>query len=138
MPAAGAPKMGVGHSGVNAAEGADAVVAMPDLLAQVSRVGAKAPFVDTPLGAKCVSPARNFQTAPAAKRAIIDAALEFVAFGKAAGHGARGAHKGRNNFTIDCFGGSMGRGSAGGGGQGATRRVIKWGQAWGPCIRVLN
>jgi len=107
MPATGAAQVRVSDSRVDATKRTDAVVALPDLVAQIGGVGTQAPFVDAPLGTKSESPAWNFEAAPAAKRAVIGAALELVAFGEAAGHGASSAHERQKQFHYKLFCGEV-------------------------------
>jgi hypothetical protein len=76
VSAARALQLGIGRRGVSAARRANAAIALPDLIAQVSRIGAQAPLVDAPLRTKRVSPARNLKPAPAAKRPLVLAFFE--------------------------------------------------------------
>ena len=51
---------------VHRASGADTTVAFENLFAEITRVGAKLPFVDAPVGAEREAPRGNFQLTPSA------------------------------------------------------------------------
>ncbi len=90
--ATGAFELQPGFYGVDAAQGADAFVAGENAVAKVAGVGAQFPLMDAPFRAEGAAGRTNFESAPAAKGASGGPFGEFSSFGKAAGHGAVGAH----------------------------------------------
>src|SRR5437879_13595685 len=90
----------VGGDAVDVADGADAVIAGEDLIAEIAGVGAETPLVDAVVAAEGAAAFReNFQVAPAAEGEIVGAERELFARGAAAGQGARGEH---GLFRIGC------------------------------------
>ena len=64
----------VGGDGVDVADGADAVVASEDLVAEVAGVGAETPLVDAVVAAEGAAAFREkFQVAPAAEGKVVGA-----------------------------------------------------------------
>jgi hypothetical protein len=64
----------VGGDGVDRADGADAVVAGEDLVAEVAGVGAETPLVDAVIAAKgAASFGEDFEVAPAAEGEVVGA-----------------------------------------------------------------
>lgn len=77
---------------VHAADGADAPVAIENLLPEIARIGPEPPFLDTVIGAERAPAFGNLKTAPAAEAPAIRSGGERVAHCAAPGHDARGAH----------------------------------------------
>ncbi len=77
---------------INAAEGADAAIALKDPLAQMGGIAAQFPFFDAPIRTERKSSRWNFQVAPTAKRAAIFAGGQLVTIHPAALHSALSAH----------------------------------------------
>jgi hypothetical protein len=76
----------VGGDGVDLAGGADTTVASEDLIAEIARVGAKTPLVDTVVAAKGAAAfGEDFELAPTAERKTIGAEGQGLAGGAAAG-----------------------------------------------------
>src|SRR5579862_9409855 len=63
-----APQLCISSAGIDTADRANAVVPQQNLLAQITRVGAEAPFVHAPIRTERETPCRDFQGAPAAER----------------------------------------------------------------------
>jgi hypothetical protein len=82
----------VGSARVGVANCADAVIAPEDLLAQVTRVTTKAPFMDTPDRTERQAPRGNFEPAPAAQGAAIPALLKSGSVDETTGHGPGRTH----------------------------------------------
>src|ERR1700736_5193495 len=70
--------------GIEAALRAHAAIASEDLIAEISRIGAKPPLAHAGVAAKSEAAARNFSAAPPAGAA--------PSLHPTAGHGTRGAH----------------------------------------------
>ena len=66
--------------------GAHPLVAIEYLVSQISRVGAQAPFVDTPVRAEGPSPRRYFQAAPTAQGSAARTARQFRSLRAPAAH----------------------------------------------------
>jgi hypothetical protein len=83
----------VGGDGVYRADGADAVVADEDLVAEVAGVGAETPLVDAVVGAEGAAAfGEDFELAPAAEGEAVGATGESVSGGAASGEGTRWEH----------------------------------------------
>jgi len=88
MRSTGAFQIEVGSAGIHLAEHAYAAVTRQHLLAQVARIGAKTPFMNTPIGTECETASGNLEVTPAAERAAVVSLTKAVPVGVAAGHGA--------------------------------------------------
>jgi hypothetical protein len=94
--AAGAFEYGEDGDGVGTAQMTEAAVAGEDLLAEVAGVGAKAPLVDTVVGAEgAATSGEDFEFAPAAERAAVVAYRQSLRADAAAVEGARNHPSGR-------------------------------------------
>lgn len=85
---------------IEAANGADAAVALKNPLPQMARIAAQLPFFDAPLGTEGEAPGRNFELAPAAEATAVRSFGERSAVGSSAGHEALGAHE--NRIQVEC------------------------------------
>ena len=81
-----AAQLRVGSASVDSADCANAPVPLHYLLAKVARVGAEAPFVNTPIRAECKAPRRDFEPTPAAEGPAVAPFRQSGAIGEAAGH----------------------------------------------------
>ncbi len=90
--AAGALQSSECFQRVDMAERAATSVAGKHSLAKIAWIGAQAPFMDAPVGAKCQSAWRNFQRTPAAQRASAASLRKQGANGTSAGHGSLRTH----------------------------------------------
>ena len=70
----GIAELAGGCDGINPATGADATVALEDLLTEIRGLGAQLPLVDTILRAESEAAARDFERTPAAIAATIGTA----------------------------------------------------------------
>lgn len=68
------------------------MVALEDLLADISGISPEAPLIDAPLGTERNASLRHFEIAPAAKIASVRPFPEFSAICPAARHRSLGAH----------------------------------------------
>jgi hypothetical protein len=83
----------VGGDGVDVTDGADAVVAFEDLVAEVAGVGAETPLMDTVVAAEGAAAAgEDLEVAPAAEGKAVGAEGKGLARGAAAGEGTRREH----------------------------------------------
>jgi hypothetical protein len=86
----------VDGDGVDAADGADSVVAREDLVTEIAGVGAETPLVDAVVGAEGTAAAgEDLEIAPAAEREAVGAGGELGAASEAAaGKGTGRVHRG--------------------------------------------
>lgn len=83
----------VDGDGLGVADGADAVVAGEDLIAEIAGIGAEPPLVDAVVGAEgTASFGEDFEFAPTAEGEAVGSAGEGLGLGAAAGKGAGGKH----------------------------------------------
>ena len=91
--AAGALEGGVDGDGIGAAEGADAVIAGKDAVAEVAGIGAEAMLIDTVIGAEgATSFGEDFEVAPAAEGEAVGSESQLGGLDATAGEGARDEH----------------------------------------------
>jgi len=81
-----------GGACVYRAIGADAAVAMEDVLAKVAGICAEAPGVDAVIGAKAAAAFGDFDAAPSAEEAAVFSAGERAVVGAASDHDAGSGH----------------------------------------------
>jgi hypothetical protein len=99
-----AAQLPVGSASVDSADCANAPVPLQDLLAKVARVGAEAPFVNTPIRAERKTPRRDFETTPAAEGSPVAPFRQGCSISEAARDCSRSAQLVHNIFRIKCFG----------------------------------
>ena len=99
-----ATQLRVGCASVDSADRADAPVPLKNLLAKVARVGAEAPFVDTPIRAECKTPRRDFESTPAAEGPAVAPFRQGGAIRETAWDCPGSAQMLHNIFSIKCFG----------------------------------
>lgn len=92
MRSTGALQVEVRRAGIHLAERAYSAIAHQHLLAQIAGVGAKTPFVNTPIRTERETASGNFEVTPAAEGSAVGSLAEAVSIGVAAGHGAGCAH----------------------------------------------
>ena len=85
MQPASALQVEISRAAIHSANRADAFIAREYLLPQITRVRAKAPFMDAPIRAEREAAARNFKIAPAAQTTAVGAFLKGCSIGKPAG-----------------------------------------------------
>lgn len=84
---------GIRCNGVDLADGASATIAREDLVAEIARVGAKAPLVYTVVAAeRPAPPGDNFKLAPATERQTVRSDRKIVATGATARECTRKKH----------------------------------------------
>lgn len=80
---------------VEAAHRADTLISLEYAVAEVTRIAAKLPFFDAPIGAEREPAGRDFEIAPATEAAAVRASRQRSAIGSPPGHSAPDAHKNR-------------------------------------------
>lgn len=99
-----------GGERINSATGADAVIALENLLAQVRRLRAQLPLVHAELGAEGKASAGYFERTPTAEAAAIGTPRYRFAIDPASAHDAHSAHGSVLNrapgrrFVLDLMG----------------------------------
>jgi hypothetical protein len=86
-------ELAFGVQAIDAAGGANPVIAYQYFFAKIAWIGAQTPFLHAPSRAKRETSLGDFQAAPAAEMAAIGAFGKVLAAGPAAGHGSLRTHQ---------------------------------------------